>query len=73
MIIGMQNARQTDGSEVELTGEQQGAMGSLAGTPVQPQDLGPTGTGGGNIGIGNVPVAGETTFTGTPRAVAGAG
>ncbi len=64
-IIGMQNARQTDGSEVELTGEQQGAMGSLAGTPVQPQDLGPTGTGGGNIGIGNVPVAGEDNFSGT--------
>jgi len=64
-IIGMQNARQTDGSEVELTGEQQGAMGSLAGTPVQPQNLGPTGTGGGNIGIGNVPVAGEDNFSGT--------
>ena len=64
-IIGMQNARQTDGSEVELTGEQQGAMGSLAGTPVEPQELGPTGTGGGNIGIGNVPVAGEDNFSGT--------
>ena len=53
--------------------EQPGGMGSLAGTPAQPQDLGPTGTGGGNIGIGNVPVAGEDQFSGTPRAVAGAG
>ena len=35
--------------------------------------LEPTGTGGGNIGIGNVPVAGEDQFSGTPRAVAGAG
>jgi hypothetical protein len=67
-IIGMQNAGQNVGSEAELTGEQQGPMGSLAGTPAQPQDLGPTGTGGGNIGIGNVPVAGESEFSGTNRA-----
>jgi hypothetical protein len=67
-IIGMQNAGQNVGSEAELAGEQQGPMGSLAGTPAQPQDLGPTGTGGGNIGIGNVPVAGESEFSGTNRA-----
>jgi len=72
-IIGMQNAGQNTSPETERTDEQQGPMGSLAGTPVEPQDLGPTGTGGGNIGIGNVPVAGETTFTGTPRAATGAG
>ena len=69
----MQNAGQTTGSETESLGGQPNAMGSLAGTPAQPQDLGPTGTGGGNIGIGNVPVAGEDQFSGTPRAVAGAG
>ena len=45
----------------------------LEGTPEQPQELGATGTGGGNIGTGNVPVAGETEFTGTPRAVGPAG
>ena len=67
-IIGMQNAGQNVGSEAELASEQQGPMGSLAGTPAQPQDLGPTGTGGGNIGIGNVPVAGESEFSGTNRA-----
>ena len=72
-IIGMQNAGQTTGSETESLGGQPNAMGSLAGTPAQPQDLGPTGTGGGNIGIGNVPVAGEDQFSGTPRAVAGTG
>ena len=48
-------------------------MGSLAGTPAQPQELGPTGTGGGNIGIGNVPVPGEDTFSGTNRAAAPTG
>ena len=35
-----------------------------AGTPVEPQELGVTGTGGGNIGTGNVPSAGEAGFTG---------
>lgn len=72
-IIGMQNAGQNVSSEAENINQQQGPMGSLAGTPAQPQDLGPTGTGGGNIGTGNVPVAGESQFSGTPRAVAGTG
>ncbi len=68
-IIGMQNAGQTIGEEAQPDSQQPGGMGSLAGTPAQPQELGPTGTGGGNIGIGNVPVAGESEFCGTPRAV----
>ena len=72
-IIGMQNAGQTTSPEAQSPDGQPNGMGSLAGTPAQPQDLGPTGTGGGNIGIGNVPVAGESEFSGTPRAVAGAG
>ena len=72
-IIGMQNVGQTTGSETESLDGQPNNMGSLAGTPAQPQDLGPTGTGGGNIGIGNVPVAGEDQFSGTLRAAAGAG
>ena len=70
-IIGMQNVGQTTGEEAQPNSEQPGGMGSLAGVPAQPQELGPTGTGGGNIGIGNVPVAGESEFSGTPRAVAG--
>ena len=72
-IIGMQNAGQTTGEEAQPDSQQPGGMGSLAGTPAQPQELGPTGTGGGNIGIGNVPVAGESEFSGTLRATAGAG
>jgi hypothetical protein len=64
-IIGMQNAGQNIGTETDSIGQQQGAMGSLTGTPVEPQELGPTGTGGGNIGIGNVPVAGEDNFSGS--------
>jgi hypothetical protein len=67
-IIGMQNAGQTISEETQPLGGQQGAMGGIQGTPEQPQELGVTGTGGGNIGIGNVPVAGESEFSGTPRA-----
>ena len=69
-IIGMQNAGQENGNETESLG-QPSPMGGLQGTPQQPQNVGPTGNGGGNIGIGNVPVAGESEFSGTPRAVAG--
>ena len=72
-IIGMQNVGQTTGEEAQPDSQQPGSMGSLAGTPAEPQDLGPTGTGGGNIGIGNVPVAGEDNFSGTLRAAPGAG
>ena len=64
-IIGMQNAQQNTGEEAQPGGQQPAGMGGLGGTPVEPQDLGATGTGGGNIGIGNVPVAGEDTFSGT--------
>ena len=71
-IIGMQNAGQNNGEEAQPD-SQQSPMAGLQGTPQQPQELGDTGTGGGNIGTGNVPVAGETAFAGTPRAVAGTG
>jgi len=72
-IIGMQNAAQKIGPEAQLAGGQQEVMGGPEGTPPQPQDLGVTGTGGGNIGTGNVPIAGEAEFSGTPRATGGTG
>jgi len=70
-IIGMQNAQQTTGEEPSPSGQQPGDMGASSGAPQEPQSLGSTGTGGGNIGTGNVPQSGETTFSGTPRAVEG--
>jgi len=71
-IIGMQNNVGQATGETPLTpNEQQGVMGSPEGTPQQPQELGVTGTGGGNIGTGNVPQSGEDQFSGTPRAVEG--
>ena len=46
-------------------------MAGAGGIPTEPQDLGATGTGGGNIGTGGVPQPGEGEFAGTPRAVEG--
>ena len=63
-IIGMQNAGQATGAEAGPTGQEQGLMGAAQGAPQQPQDLGVTGTGGGNIGTGNVPQPGEDEFAG---------
>ena len=63
-IIGAQNAGQATGSEAVPAGEQPGTMGGPQGAPQQPQDVGVTGTGGGNIGTGNVPQAGESEFSG---------
>jgi len=70
-IIGMQNnVGQETGEELSAPGEGEG-MGGLGGTPGAPQELGTTGTGGGNIGTGNVPMPGEDQFSGTARAVEG--
>ena len=63
-IIGAQNAGQGNGSEAVPPSNQPGAMGGVQGASEQPQNLGATGTGGGNIGTGNVPQAGESEFSG---------
>ena len=63
-IIGMQNAGQNTGAEAGPTDQEQGQMGAAGGVPQGPQDLGATGTGGGNIGTGNVPQSGEDEFAG---------
>ena len=64
-IIGMQNnVGQATGEQADPLGQQPGAMGTPEGAPEQPTDVGVTGTGGGNIGTGNVPQAGESEFSG---------
>jgi len=63
-IIGAQNAGQATGGEAVAPNGQQGTVGGAQGASPQPQELGATGTGGGNIGTGNVPQAGESEFSG---------
>jgi len=70
-IIGMQNAGQNTGQEAGPAGAQPPGMGAAPGAPPGPEGLGATGTGGGNVGTGDVPMPGESEFSGTPRAVAG--
>mgnify|MGYP005709673673 FL=1 len=69
-IIGMQNAGQNTGEETQPGGQQPAGMGGAGGVPEGPQELGTTGTGGGNIGTGNVPNPGEDSFSGTVRGTA---
>ena len=69
-IIGMQNAQQNTGEETQPGGQQPAGMGGAGGVPEGPQELGTTGTGGGNIGTGNVPNPGEDSFSGTIRGAA---
>ena len=64
-IIGMQNnAGQAPSAQAGPNGQGQSPMGGDEGVPEQPQDLGATGTGGGNIGTGAVPQSGEDEFSG---------
>jgi len=64
-IIGLQNnVGQELSPEALAAGQQPGIMGAAEGASQQPQDLGATGTGGGNIGTGSVPQAGESEFSG---------
>ena len=63
-IIGMQNAGQNAGEEAGPNGQEQAGMAGAGGIPTEPQDLGATGTGGGNIGVGGVPQPGEDAFAG---------
>tara|TARA_R100000541_G_scaffold51463_1_gene58923 strand:- start:617 stop:2824 length:2208 start_codon:yes stop_codon:yes gene_type:complete len=64
-IIGMQNNGQNASEEAQPPSEQPPTMGAAGGTPQASQELGATGTGGGNIGTGNVPQPGEDQFSGT--------
>ena len=64
-IIGMQNnVGQAPSAEAGPDGQGQAPMEGDGGVSQQPQDLGVTGTGGGNIGTGNVPQSGEAEFSG---------
>jgi len=70
-IIGMQNnVGQETGEQAGPGGEQPGAMGTPEGVPQPPTDAGVTGTGGGNIGTGNIPQPGEGEFSGQISSVA---
>jgi hypothetical protein len=64
MLKGLANAQQEASQQGQPAGDQQGGMGQSGGVPpgADPNDA--SGVGGGTIGTGSVPVAGEDNFTG---------
>ena len=63
MLRGL-NVGQENSTENGQGGQQPGSMGSPTGVPPGANPNDPQGTGGGNIGVGNVPQSGESNFTG---------
>ena len=64
-IIGMQNnVGQATGRKLAPVVNNPEVWEAAEGVPPEGQDLGATGTGGGNIGTGAVPQSGETEFSG---------
>ena len=64
MLKGL-NVQQENNEQAQGPNQQSGSMGSPAGVPPGANPSNPSGTGGGNIGTGNVPQSGESNFTGT--------
>ena len=71
LLQGLQNAQQGTGTDGQPTGQQPPNMAGAGGVPQQSQEIDDSGVGGGNIGTGNVPSAGEAGFTGNPPEVEG--
>lgn len=69
MLKGLANAQQAASQQGQPVGGEQGGMGQSGGVPpgANPNDA--SGVGGGTIGTGSVPTAGEDNFTGGPEGV----
>ena len=68
ILRGLQNAQQGPSPEGGNPSQQPTGMGGADGVPSGPPPVDASGVGNGNIGTGNVPVAGEDGFTGnTPE------
>ena len=66
MLRGLANVQGT-GPEAQPTGEQQTGMEGTGGIPSGANQPNVSGLGNGQIGVGDVPLAGETGFTGQPQ------
>jgi len=64
ILRGLSNAA-GNGPEASPNSQQPPNMGAGPGVPPGANPMDPSGVGGGNIGIGNTPVAGESNFTGS--------
>jgi hypothetical protein len=66
VLQGLQNAQQGTGPAGQPAGSPPAGMGGSDGVPNGPPPSDASGVGDGTIGTGNVPVAGEDGFTGSP-------
>tara|TARA_R110000824_G_scaffold38262_3_gene117043 strand:+ start:49 stop:2169 length:2121 start_codon:yes stop_codon:yes gene_type:complete len=64
MLKGLSNAQQTTGQQGQPPSGEQGGMGQSGPVPAGANPNDNTGVGGGTIGTGSVPAAGEDNFTG---------
>tara|TARA_Y100000593_G_scaffold46238_1_gene87866 strand:- start:5545 stop:7674 length:2130 start_codon:yes stop_codon:yes gene_type:complete len=72
ILKGLQNAQQQEASsQTQSSNEQREGMGKPARPPAGANPDDPSGVGGGTIGTGSVPTAGETGFTGTDQETQG--
>ena len=58
------NVGQETSPQTHQGSQQPGGMGGVGGVPAGANPNDAQGTGGGNIGVGNVPQSGESNFTG---------
>ena len=71
MLKGLANAQQEASQQAQSPAGEQGGLGEPRGAPpgADPDDA--SGVGGGTIGTGSVPAAGENNFTGTDQGAEG--
>jgi hypothetical protein len=69
MLKGLQNAQQEASQQNQPTSNQQGSVEQSGRPPAGADPNDAQGTGGGTIGTGNVPTAGEDNFTGNDQGV----
>ena len=65
LLQGLQNAQQQPSTDGQPTGQQPPDMEGSGGVHQQSPPIDSSGVGRGNIGTGNVPVAGESEFSGS--------
>lgn len=67
MLKGLANAQQAASQQDQPADSEQGSMGQSGDVPAGANPNDASGVGGGTIGTGSVPVAGEDNFTGNPQ------
>ncbi len=71
MLKGLANAQQEASQQGQPAGGEQGSVGQSGGVPAGANPNDASGVGGGTIGTGSVPAAGEDNFTGTDQGIEG--